>query len=131
MEKHLQIKTTLKYYLTPVVQFLSCVCEPTDCSTLGFPVHHQLPEPAQTHVHWVSHSVVSDSLWAQSFPGSTDGKESACSAGDLSWIPGSGRCPRERNDCLLQYSCLENSVDREARWATVHGVRKSWTWLKN
>ena len=57
MEKHLQIKTTLKYYLTPVVQFLSCVCEPTDCSTLGFPVHHQLPEPAQTHVHWVSHAI--------------------------------------------------------------------------
>ena len=44
----------------------------------------------------------------------SDGKESACNAGDLGLISGSGRCPRERNGYPLQYSCLENSMDRGA-----------------
>ena len=46
------------------------------------------------------------------FPGSSDGKESACSAGDLGLIPESGRSPGEGNGNSLQYSCLENSMDR-------------------
>ena len=46
------------------------------------------------------------------FPGGSDSKESACNAGDLGSIPGLGRCAGERNDNPLQYSCLENSVDR-------------------
>ena len=62
----------------------------------------------------------------QSFPGGSDGKESACNAGDLSSVPGLGRSPGEGNGNLLQYSCLENSMDRGAWWATVHGVVKSW-----
>ena len=45
------------------------------------------------------------------FPGDSDGKESACSAGDLGPIPGSGRSPAEGNGCPLQDSCLENSMD--------------------
>ena len=48
------------------------------------------------------------------FPGGSDHKESACSAGHRSSIPGLGRCPGERNGYSLQYSCLENSVDRGA-----------------
>ena len=48
------------------------------------------------------------------FPGSSDGKESACNAGDLGLIPGSERSPGEGNDNPLQYSCLENSMDRGA-----------------
>ena len=48
------------------------------------------------------------------FPGSSDGKESACNAGDLGSIPGSGRSTEERNGYPLQYSCLENPMDREA-----------------
>ena len=64
------------------------------------------------------------------FPGDSDGKESACNAGDLGSIPGAGRSPGERNGNPLQYSCLENSMDREAWWATVHGVAKSQTRLK-
>ena len=48
------------------------------------------------------------------FPSSSDGKESVCSTGDLGSIPGSGRCPEEGNGYLLQYSCLENPVDRGA-----------------
>ena len=59
-------------------------------------------------------------------PGS-DGKASACNAGDLGLIPGSGRSPGEENGYPLQYSCLENSMDGGAWWATVHVVTKSQT----
>ena len=51
------------------------------------------------------------------FPGGSDGKESTCSTGDPSLIPGLGRSPGEGNGYPLQYSCLENSMDREAWWA--------------
>ena len=61
------------------------------------------------------------------FPGGSDSKESACNAGDLCSIPGSGRSPGEGNGDPLQYSCLENSMDRGAWWATVHGIPKSLT----
>ena len=63
----------------------------------------------------------------QGFPGGSDGKESACDAGDLGLIPGSGRRPGGGNGHPLQYSCLENPIDGGAWWATVHGVTKSWT----
>ena len=65
------------------------------------------------------------------FPGGSDGKESAHNAGDLGLISGSGRFPGEGNGNPLQYSCLENSVDRGAWRATVHGVTKSQTRLSN
>ena len=58
------------------------------------------------------------------FPHSSVGKESACNAGDLGSIPGLGRPPRKGNGNPLQYSCLENLMDRGACWATVHGVAK-------
>ena len=75
------------------------------------------------------------------FHGGSDGKESACSAGDPGLIPGSGRSPGEGNDNPFQYSCLENSTDRgawqaklqekvkdrEAWRAVVHGFAKSQT----
>ena len=57
-------------------------------------------------------------------PGCSVGKESACNAGDLGLIPGSGRSPEEGNGNPLQYSCLENPMDREAWRATVHGVTR-------
>ena len=50
----------------------------------------------------------------QDFPGGSDGKESACNAGDLGLIPGSGRSPEEGNGNPLQYSRLENPTDRGA-----------------
>ena len=59
-----------------------------------------------------------------SFPGGSDGKEFACNVGDLGSIPGLRRSPREGNGNPLQYSCLENSIDRGAWWATVHRVTK-------
>ena len=65
------------------------------------------------------------------FPGGSDGKESACNAGDQGSIPRSGRSPGEGNGNPLQYSCLENSMGRGALWATVHGIAKSRTQLSN
>jgi len=59
------------------------------------------------------------------------GKESACNAGYADSIPGSGRSPGEGHGNPLQYSCLENPMDRGAWWATVHGVTKSWTRLND
>ena len=50
-----------------------------------------------------------------SFPGGSEGKASACNAGDLGSIPGSGRSPGGGNGNPLQYSCMENPTDREAR----------------
>ena len=66
-----------------------------------------------------------------SFPSSSEGKATACNAGDLGSIPGSGKSPREGNGNSLQYSCLENSMDRVAWRATVHGVSKSQTHLSD
>ena len=57
-------------------------------------------------------------------------KASAYNVGDLGSIPGSGRSPGGGHGNPLQYSCLENPMDRGAWWATVHGVAKSWTRLK-
>ena len=59
------------------------------------------------------------------FPDDSDGKESACNAGDPGSIPGLGRSPGEGNSNLLQDSCLENPMDRGAWRATVHRISKS------
>ena len=61
------------------------------------------------------------------FPGGSESKDSACNAGDLGSIPGLGRSPGEGNGTLLQYSGLENSVDKGAWQTTVHGVAESDT----
>ena len=61
------------------------------------------------------------------FPGGLDGKESACSVGDPGLIPGLGRSPGEGHGYPLPYSCLENSMDRGAWQAAVHGITKSQT----
>ena len=76
------------------------------------------------HFNWASLAIPSG-RWRCS----SDGKESTCNAGDLGSIPGSGRSSREGHGNLLQYSCLENPMDRGTWWATVHGVTKSWTKL--
>ena len=65
------------------------------------------------------------------FPGGSEVKASACSAGDLGSIPGSGRSPGEGNGYPLQYSYLDNPMDRGVWWATVHGVTKSRTRLSD
>ena len=59
--------------------------------------------------------------------GCSDGKESACNAGDQASVPWSGRCLKEGNGYSLHYSCLENSADRGAWQATVERLTKSQT----
>ena len=66
----------------------------------------------------------------EDFPNVSAGKEFTCNAGDVgdaSSIPESGICPGVGHGNPLQYSCLENSMDRRAWWATVHGVANSQT----
>ena len=66
-----------------------------------------------------------------SFPGGSESKASACKAADLGSMPGCGRSPGGGNGNPLQYFCLENPMDGETWWATVHGVAKSWTQLSD
>ena len=61
------------------------------------------------------------------FPGTSEGKESACNVGDSGSVPGYRRSLGEGNGNLLQYSCLENPMDRGAWQAKIHGVAKSQT----
>ena len=65
--------------------------------------------------------------FTEDFPGGSDGKVSAYSAGHPGLISGSGRSPEEGNGNPLQYSCLENPMDRETWYTAVHGVAKSRT----
>ena len=65
------------------------------------------------------------------FPGGSDSKESACNEGDPDSTPGSRKSPEEGNGNPLQYSFLENSMDRGAWLVTVYGVTKSRTQLSN
>ena len=76
-------------------------------------------------------SFIAEYCWHMGFPGGSDGKESACNAGDPGLIPGSGRSPGEGNGNPTQYSCQENSMDRGAWQAAAQGVTKSQTWLSN
>ena len=86
---------------------------------------------------WLRHkncencTVFALSLYHLGFPGGSDGKESAYNSGNLGSIPGSRRSPGEGNGNPPQCSCLENPMDREAWWATVHGITQSQTWLSN
>ena len=68
-------------------------------------------------------------LWG--FPGGSNDKESTSNAGDLASVSGPGRAPGEENGYPLQYSCLDNSMNRGAWRAMVHGVTKSWTRLSD
>ena len=91
-------------------------------------------------VHGVAKSQTLLTNWTElrltrGFLGGSGGKESASDVGDPGSIPELGSSPGEGNDYSLQYSCLENSMDRGPWWATVHGVAKSWTqlsrWARN
>ena len=90
------------------------------------------PKVLGRRVYWGGDAVVINNLSLRGmkqqkggFPCDSDGKESACHAGELGSIPGLGRCPGGGHGNPLQYSCLENPMDRGAWWATVHGVTKS------
>ena len=101
--------------------------------------------PTHTHTHTHTHTITLHPLYHKqrhldrralyligwSFPHSSVSKESSCNAGNPGSIPGSGRSPGEGNGNPLQYSCLENSINRGAWQATVHGVTMNWTWLND
>ena len=70
-------------------------------------------------------------VWTFHKYGGSDNKESACNAGDPGSILGWGRFPGEGNGYPHHYSCLENPMDRGARWGIVHGVAKSRTRLSD
>ena len=129
-----------------VAQSCPTLCDPMNLSKPGLPVHHQIPEFTQTHVHQVgdaiqpSHPLLSPSppapnpsqsfpmsqlLANNGFPDSSVCKESAYNAGDPGSIPGSGRSPGEGKGYPLQYSGLENSMD-----CIGHRVTKNQTWLR-
>ena len=85
-------------------------------------------------IPWTAESQIQLSHWLSLFSSGASDKDLAANAEDardVGSIPGLGRCPRGGNDNLLQYSCLENFMDRAAWWATVHGVTKSQTRLRN
>ena len=95
---------------------------------LVFPIFHQ------HHIiciHHNFHILIWSSVRPQDFPGGSDGKESAYNVGDLGSIPGSGRSPGGGHGNLLQYSCLENPMDRGVWKATDHGFAKSQTQLSD
>ena len=65
------------------------------------------------------------------FAGGSDSKESTYNAGEPGSVPGLGRSPEEGNGNTPQYSCLQNSMDRGAWWATIHEVANHQTQLSN
>ena len=93
---------------------------------------------AESLRRWIK-APVSSGVWVRipslsillGLPCSSNGKEPACDAGDQGSVPGLGSSSGEGNGNPLQYSCLENPIDREAWRATLHGVAKSRTWQSN
>ena len=75
----------------------------------------------------LSSNIGTTNVYKWGFPGDSVVKNLPANAGDLGSIPGSGRSPGEGNGNPLQYSCLENPIDRGAWWAAVHGIAKSST----
>ena len=112
------------------------LCDSVDCSMPGFPVHLQPPELAQAH--WATREALFRYMCMMAFKGRMSflhgsAVESSCSVGDVRYtglIPGSGRSPGGGHGNPLQYSCLENPMDRGAWQATIHGVAKSQIRLK-
>ena len=138
------------------VKSLSCptLCDPMDCSLSGSSFHGIFPgKSAGVDCHfllqgifptlqvshiagrrftvWGTRGVIGRGWFSIGFPGGLDGKVSVYNAGDLGSVPGQGRFCGGGNGNPLQYSGLENSMDRGAWLATVHRVAKSQTWLSN
>ena len=80
-----------------------------------------------TDVVFVIFHILGSLMSSLGLPGGSVVKNAPANAGDAGLIPGSGRSPGGGNGNPLQYSCLENPMDREGWWATVHAVTKSWT----
>ena len=100
----------------------------TLCSRLSLDTWHTVVENLLfMHIlyEWLHHSKLLHLTSIVAFPGGSDSKAPACSAGDPCSIPGLGRSPGEGNGNPVQYSCLENSMGKGAWQATAHGVAES------
>ena len=128
-------------------QFCPTLCDPRDCSppcpsihgilqtrilewvAISFSRGYSQPKDRMSisciSCHWQADSLLLHKL------GSLINAESACHTGDPGLIPGLGKSPRDGKGYPLQYSCLENSMERGAWWATVHVVAESRTRLNN
>ena len=109
-----------------VVQAVTTLLASPNATTTPCPIHTEQLEAPQ-----VCNTLPPFLPLSCGFPGGSEVKASASHAGDPGSIPGSGRSPGEGNGNPLQYSCLENPMDRKAWWATVHGVPKSRTRLSD
>ena len=120
-----------------VAQSYPTPSDPTDCSLPGSSIHGIFQARV---LDWGAIAFSDCTLYIcaiycmsvipqTGLPGGSDGKESARNAGDPGSICGSGRSPGDGNGNPLQYSCLENSMDRGAWQVTVCGAAKSWTQL--
>ena len=115
LEEYILLK--YPYYQKPSIESVQCLSK--------FQRHFLRKYKNTPKIHMVLQKTLN------SLPGSPSGKKSTWNAGNPSSIPGLGRFPGEENGNPLQYSCLENSMDSESWWATVHGVTKSWMWLRD
>ena len=98
---------------------------------MGMALPHQNPIlPLKSHLLYTVFKNYGN-VYITGLPCSSTGKESPCNAGNQDSIPRSGRSSGEGNGSPLQYSCMENSMDREAWQATVCGIAKSWTRLSD
>ena len=109
--------TSLRFHLyVPRDQAVSPGCYEMECNEVWVPLGISQEERKLAICRWPYIRLA--------IPDGSDGKESACNAGDLSSIPGSGRSPGEGRGNPLQYFCLESSMDRGAWRATVLGSRR-------
>ena len=98
---------------------------PLQCSGLGNPTDRGARQLQSIRSQRVGHDWATKPQWNLAFPGGSAVKNPPVNAGDTGSVPGPGRSPGEGNGNPLQYSCLENPMDRGAWQATVHGVAKS------
>ena len=109
--------TSLRFHLyVPRDQAVSPGCYEMECNEVWVPLGISQEERKLTICRWPYIRLA--------IPDGSDGKESACNAGDLSSVPGSGRSPGEGRGNPLQYFYLESSMDRGAWWATVLGSQR-------
>ena len=105
---------------------------PTQGSNPGLPhcrqILYQLSHKGSPYIYTYTNTHIYNYI---QFPVSSDGKQSACNAGDLDSIPGLGRSPEEGNGNPFQHSCLDNSIDRGTWQAIVHRIAKSQTQLRD
>ena len=117
------------------------VCKGEEKKSVQEIIHTHTCARARTHTHThiyiikakiifsFSNIYLNKDRYLESFPSGLVGKESSCNARDMGSIPWSGRSPRAGHGKPLQYSCLENPMERGAQWATVHNVTKIQMWL--